>query len=61
MDEVVINLLSNKIDKVDQKVDKLEEKMDALLKFKWQIMGGTVAASLMFGIILQIIYAVIGK
>lgn len=40
---------------------KLDNKVDDLLKFKWQIMGGTAVVSTIVGIGIQILIAKYGK
>ena len=64
-DHKLIEWLKDDVEKLDKKVDSgfenLEEKMDALLKFKWQIMGGSVVASTFFGLLIQIAIAKYGK
>ena len=47
MDQVVVELLKDKIDKVDTKVDLMNEKIDVLLEWKWKLYG----ASAVLGII----------
>lgn len=59
MDGTIIDLLNDKIDKVDRRVEKIDEKVDKLLAFKWQIIGGSVLMSAIIGIFLQIALAVI--
>ena len=59
--EKYIESLEKRITKLDNKMDDLDEKMDDLLKFKWQIMGGTMIVSIVVGIVLQILIAAFGK
>jgi len=53
--------LKEDIDKVDAKVDILDAKLDELLKFKWQIIGGSMVASLIIGVLFQLIIKAIGQ
>jgi hypothetical protein len=57
MDQIVVELLTQKIDKVDQKVDFVASDVKELLKFKWQIIGGSAVISAVVTIIMQIILA----
>ena len=43
------------IDLLWQRLDKLEAKIDTLIEFKWKIIGGTVLASLMMTMAIQIV------
>lgn len=40
MDKTVIDLIVGRL-------DRLETKVDRLLEFKWQVVGGTILASLL--------------
>lgn len=40
---------------------RLESKVDSLLKFKWQIMGGTALLSFVVGIIIQLVLVKVAK
>ena len=42
------------IEKTDARFDKIEKKIDKLLQFKWQIIGGAGAMSLLITILLQV-------
>ena len=50
MENRVIDIILNRLDKIETKADdrftKIEEKVDKLLQFKFQIVGGTILASL---------------
>lgn len=61
MDATIVELLKDKIDKVDEKVDRLEGKVDQLLQFKWQIIGGSVVASIIIGGLVQILISLMGR
>ena len=39
------NLIEYFIQKTDERFDKVEKKLDEVLKFKWQIVGGSVVMS----------------
>lgn len=54
MDDQVFQLIMDKM-------NKLESKVDDVLKFKFQIMGVTAVASLVIGVIVQILIAKYGK
>lgn len=65
MDSQVVQLLSDKIDKVDLKVDagfmKLETKLDSVLDERSRIKGGVFVIYIIGGIIIQIIIALAGR
>ncbi len=44
-----------------EKFKSLETKVDDVIKFKWQIMGGTAVVSAIVGIMIQILIAKFGK
>ena len=54
MDATIVELLRDKIDKVEEKVDKIDEKLDQILEFKWQIVGGSVVMSVRIGVLIQV-------
>jgi hypothetical protein len=55
MQEQVVQLLNDKIDKVDTRVGRIEDKVDQLLAFKWQIIGGSVIMSLIVTFFIQLL------
>jgi tetrahydromethanopterin S-methyltransferase subunit G len=55
MQEQVVQLLNDKIDKVDERVSRIEDKVDQLLAFKWQIIGGSVIMSLIVTFFIQLL------
>jgi len=61
MDQAVVQLITDAINKVDSKVDKLDEKVNSLLSFKWQVVGGTVVISAILGVVIQIIIAAVSR
>lgn len=42
-------------DKVEAKFETVNEKLDTLLKFKWQIIGGSFVVSVIISVLFQII------
>ena len=42
------------ISETNTKFDKLETKVDKLLQFKWQIVGGSVIASILLSVIINV-------
>ena len=61
MQEKLFDWLKQEIDQVNTKVDKLDEKMDELIKFKWQVVSGTIVVSCILGVAFQILIAIIGR
>ena len=61
MDNKVVDLLVEALNKVDLKVDKLDEKVTEMLAFKWQIVGGSLVVSIIVGAAIQIFLAVASK
>jgi len=43
------------IERTDERFDKLESKLDMLIKFKWQIIGGSVTASVFVACMVQLV------
>ena len=55
-------MMDNKIaDILWSRLDKLEDKIDRLLEFKWQVIGGTILASIVLTTIFQIALVMIDK
>lgn len=52
MDRQILDIILNRM-------DKMETKIDILLEFKWKIVGGTILASLVLTCIFQLILAMI--
>lgn len=48
-------------EEVKEDFSLVNEKLDSVLKFKWQIMGGTVVTSFITGIVISIIIAMAGR
>lgn len=48
------------IETLDSRLESVETKLDDLLSFKWQILGGTAAFSLVVGIVIQFLVAKLG-
>lgn len=49
------------IEQTNDRFGKIEEKLDELLKFKWQIIGGSVTLSLVATLVIQGILYMIQK
>jgi len=49
------------IDIILARMDKLENKIDVLIAFKWQIVGGSILASLILTVAFQLLNAWIKK
>lgn len=43
-------------DYIIDRIEKLDEKVDQLLAFKWQMVGGSAAVSLVVAIAIQLIF-----
>lgn len=43
------------------RMDRLEEKVDRLLAFKWQIIGGSLVASVVLTVALQVVLSIVNK
>lgn len=48
------NFLKEYLEQLSAKLDKLEVKVDDLLRYKWQIMGGTGVLSLILVFIFEL-------
>lgn len=53
-DDKFLNYLKERIESIDQKVDKL-------LEFKWKIVGGALAVSLIVTVAVQVISLLVGR
>ncbi len=67
MDTQIVDLLKDKIDKVDERVGRLEGSISQvghdvkeMLEFKWQIIGGSVVISAFVGIAIQFLISLKG-
>lgn len=65
MDNMHVELIFKNIETIrtysDERFDKIEEKLDKLLRFKWQIIGGSLVASTVLSIAFQIVLEIINK
>jgi hypothetical protein len=52
-----MDLLPYYVESTNKRLDEIEKKIDTLLKFKWQIIGGSLAISLAGSIIISAISA----
>jgi len=55
------NLIDYFIDETNRKFDKLDKKVDQIIKFKWQIIGGSLVASFVITAFFQIALVLINK
>jgi len=53
MNEVVVKLITDRIDSIDKKVDDVAKDVKGLLSIKWQVIGGALVASVFIGILTQ--------
>ncbi len=44
--------MSDLITYLDKRLDRIEDKVDHLIKFKWQIIGGSAAVSFIVSVVL---------
>lgn len=47
MDEHILKLIT-------ERMDRMEDKIDVLLEFRWKIVGGTIVVSAVAGVIIQV-------
>ena len=59
-DQRLLEWLKEDVDQVNAKVDILNSKIDDMLKFKWQIIGGSVVISAVLGIAIQLFLTAYG-
>lgn len=52
-----MDLLPYYVESTNKRLDSIESKVDTMLKFKWQIIGGSFALSLAGSILISIISA----
>lgn len=52
-----MDLLPYYVEHTNKRLDSIESKVDSLLRFKWQILGGSFALSLAGSFIISIISA----
>jgi len=55
MDSQAFQLLMSKLSEQDKRFDEIDQKIDVLLRFKWQIIGGSVILSTVITVVIQII------
>jgi len=60
-DQRLLEWLKEDVDRVNIKVDILNAKIDDMLKFKWQIIGGSVVISAVLGIAIQLFLTAFGQ
>lgn len=61
MDEQIVELLRDKIDRVDAKVDEVRADVKEMLAFKWQIVGGSLVCSVLASVLIQFLINFWGK
>lgn len=57
----LIDWLKDDVQAVRSEVKEINSKVDELLKFKWQIVSGSVIISAIVGVIIQVFLAVYQK
>lgn len=54
MDDQAFKLLIEKLRDVDEKINCVEDKVDEILRFKWQVIGGSVFLSILLTAVINI-------
>jgi hypothetical protein len=49
------------IEQTNDRLEKIDQKLDEMIKFKWQIIGGSVVLSLVVTVIVQLSVYVVNK
>lgn len=52
-----MDLLPYYVESTNKRLDQIEAKLDTVLKFKWQIIGGSFAISLAGSVVISLISA----
>lgn len=47
-------------DYLDKRLDRLEDKVDELLRFKWQIIGGSAVVAAIISVLVQVLTKLAG-
>ena len=55
MEQKTWELLMQRLDKMDNSIISLAAKIDDLYKWRWQIVGGSVLLSILFGVFVKLI------
>lgn len=53
--------VDKKFEGVDTQLADIRKDVKSILQFKWQITGGTIVASLILGVIIQLAVAIAGR
>lgn len=61
MDETIITLLNDRISEVKADLKEINNKVDDLLRFKWQIVGGSLVLSTIFSVLTSILVNMLNK
>jgi hypothetical protein len=56
MDPIIVDMIRHEINSVKTDVKEIREDVKQLLKFKWQIVGGSMLASLILTVLLQVYF-----
>lgn len=59
--EYFIIQTNKKFESLDQKFDQIDLKLETLLKFKWQIVGGSVVMSTLFSMVISFLIAYLSR
>lgn len=57
----LVDTINRRIDDVTERIESIDSKVDELLKFKWQIIGGSMVLSALFSFIISFTMSVINK
>lgn len=57
----LVDTINKRIDDVAERIDSIDGKVDELLKFKWQIIGGSMVLSALFSFIISVTMSIINR
>lgn len=50
----LLDWLKQDMEKMNEKIDNIEKNVEQILQFKWQVIGGSIALSVVFTIVVQV-------
>lgn len=50
----LLDWLKQDMEKINEKIDNIEKNVEQILQFKWQVIGGSIALSVVFTIVVQV-------
>ena len=54
LERYFMQVTKEKFDEMSKRFDKIDEKLDTVVKFRWQIISGSLALSSLFSVVIAV-------